>query len=51
MVWYFGWFVMIVALYIIDMAKPKEENMFTKTANVSVRTTWDPKLIHYLSAY
>ena len=44
----FGWFVMIVALYILDMAKPEEENMFTKTANVSVRTTWDPKLIHYL---
>lgn len=44
----FGWLVMIVALYIIDMAKPEEENMFTKTANVSVRTTWDPELIHYL---
>ncbi len=44
----FGWFVMIVALYIIDMARPEEENMFTKTADVSVRTTWDPKLITYL---
>jgi hypothetical protein len=44
----FGWFVMIVALYILDMAKPEEENMFTKAADVNVRTTWDPKLIHYL---
>jgi hypothetical protein len=44
----FGWFVMIVALYIIDMAKPEEENMFTKTADISVRKTWDLKLIHYL---
>ncbi len=44
----FGWFVMIVALYILDMAKPEEENMFTKTADISVRKTWDPKLIHYL---
>jgi len=44
----FGWFVMIVALYIIDMAKPEEENMFTKMENISVRTTWDSELIHYL---
>ncbi len=44
----FGWFVMIVALYIIDMAKPEEENMFTKKLNASVRTTWDPALIRYL---
>jgi hypothetical protein len=44
----FGWFVMIVALYILDMAKPEEENMFTKAADVNVRTTWDPRLIHYL---
>ena len=44
----FGWFVMIVALYIIDKAKPEEENMFTKTANISVRTTWDQELIRYL---
>ena len=44
----FGWFVMIVALYILDMAKPEEENMFTKNLDVSVRKTWDPKLIHYL---
>jgi hypothetical protein len=29
MAWYFGWLVMIAALYIIDMAKPEEENMFT----------------------
>ena len=44
----FGWFVMITALYIIDKAKPEEENMFTKAANVSVRTTWNQELIHYL---
>ena len=44
----FGWLVMIVALYVIDLAKPEEENMFTKAANVSVRKTWDPELIHYL---
>ena len=25
----FGWFVMIVALYVIDRARPEEENMFT----------------------
>jgi len=44
----FGWFVMIVALFIIDRARPEEENMFTKSANVSVRTTWNQELIHYL---
>ena len=44
----FGWFVMIAALYIIDMAKPEEENMFTRKLDVSVRKTWDPELIQYL---
>jgi hypothetical protein len=44
----FGWFVMIVALYIIDRAKPEEENMFTKAANLSVRKTWNQELIQYL---
>ncbi len=44
----FGWFVMIVALFIIDRAKPEEENMFTKAANVSVRKTWNLELFHYL---
>ena len=44
----FGWFVMIVSLYVIDRAKPEDENMFTKAANVSVRTTWNQELIHYL---
>ncbi len=44
----FGWFVMIVALYILDRAKPEEENMFTKAAKVSVRKTWNPELINYL---
>ena len=44
----FGWLVMIVALYVIDMAKPEEENMFTKAANVSVRKTWNMELFHYL---
>ncbi len=44
----FGWFVMFVAIFIIDRAKPEEENMFTKAAKVSVRKTWNPELIHYL---
>ncbi len=44
----FGWFVMFVALFIIDRAKPEEENMFTKAANVSVRKTWNQELIQYL---
>ena len=44
----FGWFVMFVALFIIDRARPEEENMFTKSANVSVRSTWNLELIHYL---
>ncbi len=44
----FGWFVMFVAIFIIDRAKPEEENMFTKAAKVSVRKTWDQELIHYL---
>ncbi len=44
----FGWFVMIVALYVIDRARPEEENMFTKAAKVSVRETWNQELIHYL---
>ena len=44
----FGWFVMFVAIFIIDRAKPEEENMFTKAANVSVRKTWNMELIHYL---
>ncbi len=44
----FGWFVMFVALFIIDRARPEDENMFTKSANASVRSTWDLELIHYL---
>jgi hypothetical protein len=44
----FGWFVMIAALFIIDRARPAEENMFTKAANVSVRSSWNLELIHYL---
>ncbi len=44
----FGWFVMFVAIFIIDRAKPEEENMFTKAAKVSVRKTWDQELFHYL---
>ena len=44
----FSWFVMIAALFIIDRARPEEENMFTKAANVSVRTTWNMELFHYL---
>ncbi len=44
----FGWFVMILALFIIDRAKPEQENMFTKAANFSVRSTWDQELIYYL---
>ncbi len=44
----FGWFVMFVAIFIIDRAKPEEENMFTKAAKVSVRKTWNQELIHYL---
>ncbi len=44
----FGWFIMIAALFIIDRARPEEENMFTKAANVSVRTTWNMELFHYL---
>ncbi len=44
----FGWFVMFVAIFIIDRAKPEEENMFTKAAKVSVRKTWDQELNHYL---
>ena len=32
----FGWFVMIVALYILDLAKPEEENIFTKAVDFSV---------------
>ncbi len=44
----FGWFVMFVAIFILDRAKPEEENMFTKAAKISVRKTWDQELIHYL---
>lgn len=44
----FGWFVMFVAVFIIDRARPAEEDMFTKAANVSVRSTWNMELIHYL---
>ncbi len=44
----FGWFVMIVALFVIDRARPEEENLFTKNLDVSVRKTWDLELIHYL---
>jgi hypothetical protein len=39
---------MFVALFIIDRARPEEENMFTKSANVSVRSTWNLELFHYL---
>jgi len=44
----FGWFVMIEALFIIYRARPEEENLFTKNLDVSVRATWDLKLIQYL---
>ncbi len=44
----FGWFLMFMALFIIDRAKPEYENMFTKAANIDVRTTWNQELINYL---
>ncbi len=44
----FGWFLMFVALFIIDRAKPGHEDMFTKGANIEVRTTWKQELIDYL---
>ncbi|MFQ5962813.1 MAG: hypothetical protein ACE5KZ_00835 [Candidatus Scalinduaceae bacterium] len=44
----FGWFLMFVALFIIDRAKPQAENMFTKAAKIEVRTTWNQELTNYL---
>ncbi|ODS34338.1 MAG: hypothetical protein SCARUB_00469 [Candidatus Scalindua rubra] len=44
----FGWFLMFVALFIIDRAKPEDENIFTKAAEIEVRTTWNQELINYL---
>jgi len=43
-----GWFLMLTVLFIIDRAKPEHENMFTKSANIEVRTTWNQELINYL---
>lgn len=43
-----GWFLMFMVLFIIDRAKPESENMFTKSANIEVRTTWNQELINYL---
>ena len=43
-----GWFLMFTVLFIIDRAKPEYENMFTKSANIEVRTTWNQELINYL---
>ncbi len=44
----FGWFLMFMVLFIIDRAKPEYENMFTKSANIKVRTTWNQELINYI---
>ena len=43
-----GWFLMFMVLFIIDRAKPEYENMFTKAANIKVRTSWNQELINYL---
>ena len=43
-----GWFLMFAVLFIIDRAKPEHENMFTKSANIKVRTTWNQELINYI---
>ena len=44
----FGWFLMFIVLIIIDKAKPESENMYTRSANVEVRTTWDQGLTNYI---
>ncbi len=44
----FGWFLMFMALFIIDRAKPEDENIFTKAAKIEVRTTWNQELTNYL---
>ncbi len=43
-----GWFLMFMVLLIIDRAKPEHEDIFTKKANIEVRTTWNQELINYL---
>ena len=44
----FGWFLMFAALLIIERAKPEDENMYTRSANAEVRTTWDQELTKYI---
>ncbi len=44
----FSWFLMFMALFIIDRAKPEAENIFTKAAKIKVRTTWNQELTNYL---
>jgi len=44
----FGWFLMFVALFIIDRAKPEAEFILNKTARATLRNTWDQGLVTYL---
>lgn len=44
----FGWFLMFVALFIIDRAKPEAEFILSKTARASLRNAWDQGLVTYL---
>ncbi len=44
----FGWFLMFVALFIVDRAKPENEFILSKAARSSVRNAWDQGLVTYL---
>ncbi len=44
----FGWFLMFVALFIVDRAKPEAEFILSKAARSTVRNAWDQGLVTYL---
>ncbi len=43
-----GWLVMLVAIIIVDKARPELETVTTRFHNIMVRTIWDRELTAYL---
>ncbi len=43
-----GWLVMLIAMIILEKAKPPFETIATRFANVRLRTTWDEELTRHL---
>ena len=47
---FIGWFLMVVALIIVEKAKPRTTNLFSTIfdADPNLRTYWDRDLVHYI---